>query len=68
MTTGLDMVAVGGCTGFDSEFKFGTFLFIDFVCVSASTVAGLGLRGEGLDRVRVPMFLDLVLRDEGGDC
>jgi hypothetical protein len=68
MTTGLDMVAAGDWigAGFDSGFEIDKFLFID--CVCASTVTGLGLRGEGLDRVRAPIFSDLELRVDGGDC
>jgi hypothetical protein len=70
MTTGLDMVAAGDCSGVgcDSVFEIDKVLFIDCVCVS--TVIGLGLRAEGLDRARVPILsdLELELRGDGGDC
>jgi hypothetical protein len=60
ITTGWDMVVA-------SAFGIDMFLFTD--CVLVSTVTGMTLLGEGLDRVRVPIFSDLerVLRDEGGD-
>jgi hypothetical protein len=66
MTTGLDITAAGDCSGagFGSEFEIDVDLFIDCVCVSTD----LGLRGEGLDRVRAPIFSDLELGGDGGDC
>jgi hypothetical protein len=66
MTTGLDITAAGDCigAGFGSEFEIDVGLFMDCVCVST----GLWLRGEGLDRVRVPIFSDLELSGDGGDC
>ena len=59
MTTGWDMVVAV------SVFEIDMFLFID--CVLVSTVTGMTLLGDGLDRVRVPIFsdLDLVVRGEG---
>jgi hypothetical protein len=61
MTTGWDMVVA-------SVLAMDKFLFID--CVLVSTVTGMALLGEGLDRVRVPIFsvLKRVLREDGGEC
>jgi hypothetical protein len=61
MTTGWDMVVAA------SVFEIDMLLFID--CVLVSTVTGMTLLGDGLDRVRVPIFsdLDLVVRGDGGD-
>jgi hypothetical protein len=61
MMTGWDMVVAV------SVFEIDMFLFID--CVLVSTVTGMTLLGDGLDRVRVPIFsdLDLVVRGDGGD-
>jgi hypothetical protein len=65
ITTGWDMVVVVVVAA--SGFEIDMFLFID--CVLVSTVPGMTLLGDGLDRVRVPIFsdLDLVERDDGGD-
>ena len=68
MTTGLDMVAAGACIGAGCGSVFETDKFLSIDCVCVSTFTGLGLRGEGLDRVRVPILSDLEPRGDGGDC
>jgi len=60
ITTGCDMVVASVC-------ERDPFLFID--CVLVPTVTGMTLLGEGLDRVRVPIFsgLEREVREDGGD-
>lgn len=74
MPTGLDMVVeegacVGGCSGDGVCWQLDMVGFLFIGCVCVSTAMGLVLRGDGLDRMRVPILSDedLEERGEGGE-